>query len=305
MDINQTQLSGSLLRNLASLTELASAYYVWMLLGLMLPISLVVPFLVTRLWKHRKPLDQPTRLLTYVSLLLLMVFTVGGHYRKHYMLPLLPVCALFLARAIGCGADQGLGPTAQRILRGGLLGLGAVILGLAVQQQAHFSLVWLLLSSLPLIALMAMQGDDADMRPYARQLAPVLMALAILTNGFMTFSPSSMDRWRFAVQGFAQQVGRTLQPGDAIVQWKSNSPILPYFAKRPVVRFDEWKPLAAYYSGHAPGQRVFAVIPKQVLPEFLANFEGQTLQSVENRRHPEKDLVLVRLTGLKGATPSP
>jgi 4-amino-4-deoxy-L-arabinose transferase-like glycosyltransferase len=305
VDIAQTQLSGSLLRNLASVKELASAYYLRTLFGLMLPISLAAPFLIPRLWNRWRPADESMRLLIYVSLLLLVVFTVGGHYRKHYMLPLLPVCALFLARAIGCGADQGLGRVGRRILYGVILALGVALLGLIAQERAYLSLAWLLLSALPVVALVMGLQEEADMKPYAVQLVPVLIAITILTTGYTAFFPSSMDRWRFAVQGFAQQVGRTLQPGDAIVQWKSNSPILPYFAKRPVVRFDEWKPLAAYYSGHAPGQRVFAVIPKQVLPEFLANFEGQTLQSVENRRHPEKDLVFVRLTGLKGAPPSP
>lgn len=303
VDIHQTQLSGSLLRNLASLKELASAYYLRTLFGLMLPVSLVAPFLAPRLWKRWKPADEPTRLLIYVSLLLLVVFTLGGHYRKHYMLPLLPVGALFLAQAIGCGADQGLGRIGRRVLYGAILVLGVVFLGLILQQQAYLSLVWLLLSALPLVVLVAGRQEAADMKPYAVQLAPVLVAITILTTGYTAFFPSSMDRWRSAEQAFAQQVGRTLQPGDVIVQWKSDSPILPYFAKRPVVRFDDWKPLVAYYSEHAPAQGVFAVIPKRILPEFLATFDGQTLQSVENRRHPEKDLVFVRLTGLKVVIP--
>ncbi len=303
VDIAQTQLSGSLLRNLASPKELASAYYLRTLFGLMLPISLVAPFLIPRLWKHWKPADEPTRLLTYVSLLLLVVFTIGGHYRKHYMLPLLPVCSLFLARAMGCGAHEGLKTTGRRILLGVLLSLGLVFVGLVIQQQAYLSLGWLLVSLVPPILLLRSGwGAEEDGRtPWAAQLAPVLLAITILTTGYTAFFPSSMDRWRSAEQTFAQQVGRTLQPNDVIVQWKSNSPILPYFAKRPVVRFDAWGPLAAYYLEHAAGRAVFAVIPKRSLPEFLSQFDGTTLQSVENARHPEKDLVFVKLTGLKDA----
>ena len=97
VNIGETQLSGSLLKTMSDWKEILSFYYVSRLLLLLLPASLLVPLLLFLNRKRFGSPDDSDRLLLYAGSTILAVFTVAGHYRPHYMLPLMPLAALLLA----------------------------------------------------------------------------------------------------------------------------------------------------------------------------------------------------------------
>lgn len=305
VDIARTQLSGSLLTNLAGWKEVASGYYLWTLLSLMLPASFLVPFLIPRLWRKRKAAAEPTRIMFYASLALLIVFTVGGHYRKHYLLPLLPISALFLANAVHTGAYPRVNERWKKILLGAFGVLAALCLGMILRDKAFLSLAWILLISVPLFWLLRQELKSPGWEPgrCSTQLVRASAAVAILTIGYNAFLPMAVTRWRAAEQAFAKTIGGTLRSADLIIQWKSDSAVLPFYAKRPVVRIDDPDRLAAYYRENRPAHRIYAVLPRIELSSFTTVVENRPLQSVSRLRHPEDDLVFVELSGLKNPNP--
>jgi len=305
VDIAQTQLSGSLLKNLAGWKEVASGYYLWTLMSLMVPASFLVPFLAPRLWRNRKAATEPTRIMLYASVVLLIVFTIGGHYRKHYLLPLLPISALFLANAVHAGAYPRLSDRWKKILLGAFGVLAALCLGMIFRDKAFLSLAWILVISVPLFYLLRQELKPPGWEPdrCSTQLVRASAAVAILTIGYNAFLPKAVTRWRAAEQAFAETIGETLRPADLIIQWKSDSAVLPFYAKRPVLRIDDLDKLTAYYRENRPAHRIYAVLPKIELSGFTAAVENRPLQSVSRLRHPEDDLVFVELSGLKNPNP--
>jgi len=305
VDIEKTQLSGSLLTNLAGWKEILSGYYLWTLLSLMVPASLLVPFLLPRVWRTRASATGPTRMLLLASAVLLVVFTVGGHYRKHYLLPLLPISAMLLANAVHTGAYPGLKDRWKHLLLGAFAVLAALCLGLILRNRDFAALSWMLLNAIPLFYLLrqelrlpAWESDRSS-----AQLVMASAAVAILTTGYTAFLPMAITRWRASEQAFAKTIGATLQPSDLIVQWQSNVHLLPFYTKRPVPAFGELDKLAAYYLEHKAAHNLYVVFPRAELPRFSAVFDGKVLQTIKRQRHPEDDLVFMTLSGLKSTQP--
>ena len=310
VDIAQTQLSGSLLKNLAGWREILSGYYLWTLLSLMAPASLLLPFLAPRLWRCRREAGAPTRIMLYACAVLLVVFTLGGHYRKHYLLPLLPIFALFLAHAVHTGAYAGLQGRWKRILTGLFWTLAAFCLAMVFRAKDFGTLAGVALVAVPLFLLLRQELELPEWTPGrgSTQLVTASAAVAILTIGFNAYLPKAVTRWRTAEQAFARHVGETLQPADLIVQWKSDTSVLPFYARRPVPVFGDLDALRTFFGQNHPAHRVYAVLPRTELPVLSAALENRTLETIQRARHPEDDLVFVELTGLPagaGAAPNP
>ena len=305
VDIHKSQLSGSLLHNLASWQEMLSGYYLGTLFSLALPVGLILPFLLPRLWKIRKAMSDATRILLYASATLLIVFTVGGHYRKQYLIPLLPAVSLVLANTVLAGAYLGLGRLWKRILLALFAVLSAYGLWFIVQDGAYGSLALLLLGAIPVGLLLREELREPAWDPtgFSPQLVRAAAAMVILTTGYLAYLPTHMDRWRRAEQRMAESIGGTLQPRDLLVQWQMNDTFLPYFAKRTVPVFHAMKELESYYRSNSTAHTVYVVLPQTELPQLDATFQYQIVRTAQNPWHSEKDKVFLRLSSIRNLVP--
>lgn len=299
VDLSQTQLSGSLLKNLASWKEILSFYYPLTLFSLMLPASFLLPFLLRRMWRDRAETAAATRLQLYAGAVLLVVFTLGGHYRKHYLLPLLPLGALCLASAVShAGGYSALKGWAKRIVMGLI---GAVAIGCVVSlilEHGYAALAWMALVAVPLAMLLRAERQDPAWEGdrLATQWMKATVVLILVVTGYIAYFPSSQDRWRRTMEGFAEGVGETLRPDDTLIQWKSTSFILPLYARRPVARFDDPAAFEAWLKTQPADRAVYVVVPTAALPDFATRYTHQVISAIDHPRHPSKSLVLARLT---------
>jgi hypothetical protein len=303
VNLSKTQLSGSLLQNIASWKELISFFYPLNLLYLMIPASLIFPFLISRLWKVREKMSAPTRILLYTSATMLIIFTLGGHYRKHYLLQVFPAFSIFLASAVRTVALPRLQGMWKRNIMVFLDLFAVICLGLIVYNKGYLSLLWIFLMSIPLGFLLCQELKDSSWADglFSTQLLKTSVVLIILVTSYVAYDPFSHRPWRAAKQSFAESIGKTLHAGDLIVQWQISPVVIPFYVKRPVTRFDEQTKLAAYFQENQGKHMMYAVVPKSELPSFSAYFENNVLITVENKSDPQEGLVFAKLIALKNA----
>jgi 4-amino-4-deoxy-L-arabinose transferase-like glycosyltransferase len=294
VDLADSQLSGSLLRNLASWKELSSGYYLGILFVLTLPASLAIPFMIPRLWKTRRRTGAATRFLLCASVTLLVVFTLGGHYRKHYLLPILPVFALLLARAVCIIPFAPLRPWQKTALAatGGLATLGCA--GLLLYRGAYGSLLILSLCTAFLFLLLkkALQPFCRPPHPLAAQALKAAVLMTVLVAAYHAFIPSQN---RIANQRFSEHIGRSLQPEDVLIEWKSSPSILPYYAQTGIIPFLDIEKLKAFIAEVEDSQTVFAVLDVTELDRFRTVFDVEVLLST---RKGSGDFTFVKINGL-------
>jgi hypothetical protein len=245
-------------------------------------------------------MSTPTKILLYSSAALLIIFTLGGHYRKHYLLPLLPAFSIFLASAVQTAAF----PRLQAMWKRGMIALFAlsavVCLGLIIRGKGYASLLWIFLNSIPLSLLLRQEVKNSGWAEglFSTQLLKALVVLVIIVTCCIAYLPSRQNEWRSSEQLFSESIGKTLQTGDLIVHWQYSSLILPFYVKRPVPRFDEYNKLAAYFHENHDSHTIYAVVPKPELSNFNARFENDVLIIFDNPHRPEKEFVFVKLTAL-------
>jgi len=297
VDISESQMSGSLLHNLASWKEMLSGYYPWTLLGQMLPVSLILPFVSSKVWKNRHENSAATRLLLTVGLTMFVAFTLGGHYRKHYLLPLLPICALFIARSV----TGFVFPAIQKKGRAVILSLLGVALlgcvGLLVAREAYVTLVLLfLVGGLLFIALrIEKRTGDWKSSPFAAQMLFFSLLTTTCIAGYNAMLP--FDRIRIAEETLAVQVQQIIQPNDLLLEWKSSTVVLPYYTKREVFSFRVPENLREFIALNSVSSgSVFVVLPTSEVEEFQKRFDIQVLEKTRvDSRHPKKALTFVRI----------
>jgi 4-amino-4-deoxy-L-arabinose transferase-like glycosyltransferase len=305
INLSDTQLSGSLLHNIASWREVLSFFYPLNLFYLMLPAALLIPFLVPRLWKIHEKVSAPMKILIYASVAMLIIFTIGGHYRKQYLMQVLPAFAIFLASAVHTAAF----PSFHGIWKRGMIALFALLtvicLGLIIYGKGYISMVWILLMVIPLLILLRRELIESFWAKdlFSTQLLKASVLMVIVVTVSIAYFPSSLNRSRVAMQSFAESIGKSLQPGDMIILWKTGSSIIPFFVNRPVTRFDEHAKLTAYFMENQDTHMIYAVVPKQDLSNFSAHFKNDVLIIFDNPHRLEKEIVFVKLTGLRNIQP--
>jgi 4-amino-4-deoxy-L-arabinose transferase-like glycosyltransferase len=297
--LSDTQLSGSLLHNQVEWRELLTVYYLRTLFVLLLPLGLAVPFMVPQLWKNRGGGCEATRLLFYIAGTLLVVFTLWGHYRKHYLLPVLPVFALFFARAIETLPFPPLRGRGLKIL---IAVLALAALGgsaLIVYRQAYGILLYLLpvLLVLPLVLKNALADPGWRKNPLAAQTFVTAGLTVVIVSVANALLP--MTQWRMEEQTFSAAVGRSLGPDDRIVELKTTVAVLPYYAKRRVEHFTELSKLRDCLSASIGRSEVFVVFPATELETFSAFYESATIHRTRYFRAKKSDLVCVKIRGVK------
>ncbi len=249
-------------------------------------------------------MSAPTRMLLYVGATLLIIFTLGGHYRKHYLHPALPVFSLLLASALQTVAM----PRLQGVWKRGImifLILSTVSgLGLIMYNKGYSTLLWISLISIPTCLLLRQELKDSNWAEglFSTQFLKVSVLLVVTVTSFIAYQPFA-NSYRASMQTFAQSIGKTLQAGDQIIQWQIDSAIIVFYAGRPVTRLDEPAKLADYFQENKGKNTLYVVLPETELPDLDACFENDVLIKLKNKHDPPNELVFVKLTALKNIQP--
>lgn len=301
IDIQESQMSGSLLRNMAGWKEILSGYYIWNLFSQLLPASLLTPFLLRGIWKKKTLGGDATRLLLSACITLLVIFTLGGHYRKHYLLPLLPVASLFLALAV----TRLQGPVLHKRVRMILYSLGAMaVLGFAVLLLVTGGYVAFILLSVVGAALCLLLKSEFNTAEWKPDLFMAhILSLSILTavsvagyNALLTMNPI-----RVAEESLARKIKQEIQPHDRLVEWKSSTEILSFFTKHNVPFFSEADELVSFLDSQGSAGTIYAVLPVEELPVFKTMFSIRILYKTGPSKRPSKDLAWVEILDLPPA----
>lgn len=303
VDLADSQLSGSLLSNFAGWKELLSFYYLWMPFGQMLPASLLLLLIVPELIKNRTAMQPSTRLLFHVSITMLIIFTIGGHYRKHYVLPLLPVFSIFIASHARTLRFHGFNEKWGKILFAAGVAGAAICAGLMVWKGAYFMLALLSGTSLLLVRVLKQElaGTFREQTVFAKQLLVLSAALILLGAGYNAYLPTA--QWREAEQEFSKRTGEQLSENDRMVCWKTSVSILPYYAGQPIDELTDQNKLMSYVTANQSRHPVFAVLPSGELSTFNLLFKTRTLQTAVNKRKPAKSLIFVEILGFQKKLP--
>lgn len=303
VNLGDSQLSGSLLHNLAGYKEMLSGYYLWDSISLIFPFSVLIPFVLKKLWENRGTTTPVTQMLMTVTVVLLTVFTFGGHYRKHYLLPLLPVFALFLSRAFEFFAPAKIPDRWRKILiiSGSFAILGCA--GVMVYRHIYSMLLILPVCTLLLFLLLRKLMIQISWRshPLAAQLLSASVLLTVLMSGYNAFWPAA--RYRAAEQSFSEAISRNLPSEAAIVDWNADLELLPYYAKRMVPSVSDRGQFKCWLIGQQAEKPLFAVLPASELDWLGSEFKIEVLLRAANFRNVSRELVLVKIYNHPDDTP--
>lgn len=300
VSIEDSQLSGSLLLQLPSWKELLKGYYVWQPAVQMFPVSLLLIGIVPGLLKKHAAVHSAARLLIVVSLLFLVVFTFGGQYRKHYLLPLLPVFALLLAGHLDLFPALSLnrkgGIALGAVGAAGALGCAGIMIGagafgvLALYAALGF-LIFRLLRGAP-------SGAAAEQVPLTKQLLPATAALVILESGFSAYSPA--DKAQVAEQDFLKRVAAEVPANARLVCWKTSLDTLPYYVRKPVAKVTNRADMDKLLLARQDRQPLFVVLTARELPAFGALFKNRTVPVAPAQSQGKAKLCLCEVLGAQG-----
>lgn len=300
VNIAETQLSGSLLQTLAGWKELFSFYYIIHSFISLLPVSMIIPVLI--FWGCRK-FEKPgaaSRLLLCVSAIMLTVFTVGGHYRSHYMIPLFPLFVLLLAAAMDSAAA---GRRLHRKIWWILFSAGTAALAvcavLLILQRQYMTVLLLAGSGTALILPVRKELREPvwHNHRFSAQMLIASLLTVWLFAGFNALPSRNAERsWK---RDFALAAGREVDAGDLLVAWGEFSDTLPYYSRRPVVPVNGSDELRSRFEQKSAGQDIYIVIPEKQLSALDGIFDSAVLGTEENRRKPDEILLLVKILRIR------
>lgn len=303
LQIEHAQVSGTLLLNLVSWKQLVSGYYLWDLPLQMLPASLLLPLIFSRIWKCRKDCRPATRFLLAAMFSMLLVFSLGGHYRKHYMLPLLPIAALFVSRAL-CFFSFNLLQTRSKVafFSLGVIGVTGCLV-LLLMKGRFIQLAALLVLGICLFNLLKNQLEGPEWtRP---SLSAQLLIVSVCCSAVMAGGNALLPLHRAYRTALAEEVGKRVKPQDMLFEWKCSAEVLPYYRKQKVDSFETEDAVVSFVKQHIGAHTVFAIL-SPCEEETLGNlFDIQPLYlSVAEKK--SRDLVLVEILCIKNlSTESP
>lgn len=297
VSIGDSQLSGSLLLQLPAWKELLKGYYAWQPLVQMFPVSLLLIGIVPGLLKKPAAATSATRLLAVVSLLFLVVFTFGGQYRKHYLLPLLPVFAMLLAGHAGH-------IQALSLNRKGLIALGAF--GAAGALGCAVIMIWAgAFGALALYVALGflifrllkreLSGASFETIPLTKQLIPLAAALVLLEAGFAAYSPVNKDQ--VAEQEFLKRVAAEVPANAQLVCWKTSLDTLPYYVRKPVSKITNRVDVANLLLSRKGSQPLFVVLTARELPVFSESFKNRIVPTAAGQPKQKAKLCLCEVLG--------
>lgn len=297
LDLSSSELSGSLLFNLAHWHELLGLYYFRTLLVLLLPAVLLVLPQLTKLFRSRTACGDATRLLLWISAIVLVFFTLGGHYRKHYLLPVLPFATLFLARALSVFDQPALRPGWRKALLAALALSVLGCVGLILYQQAYWALC-LMLAYVPIMLHLvrkALSDLNVSRTSATHQMILLMAPVVVVVSACNAFFP--MSPWRMEEQTFSQTVGQSLAANARLAEWSATLATLPYFAHRNVAIFDDLSQVRAWQRDTPSDEPRIVVLPANRLTEFNTAFTSETLYSTHFTGTKKANFVCVKICG--------
>ena len=309
VDMSDSQLSGSLLHPAWNWKHLLHFFYLWTPLAQMFPVSLLLLFLIPPFLKKKEPLPASSRLLICVSAVMLVLFTFGPQYRKHYVLPLLPAFALLLAERMRYVRLPDFRPNFSRIFST-VLAAAAALSALVCAGVLLWNRAFLLLAAYvivcSLIALLLKDEFATHFGGYTVFTRPVLViACAVTVFGSFCNGYLPTLRWDTVEQRFKQRIGEQL-PGNArLICWKTTPNILPLFVRHPVLAFTESDKLVNYVANDLIVHPIFAVVPHQDLPSLSALVNHRIVQTVINEKEAKESLCFVEILGVRSKDKNP
>ncbi|MBC8128191.1 MAG: hypothetical protein H8M99_13705 [Gloeobacteraceae cyanobacterium ES-bin-144] len=295
INIANTQLSGALLATHSVWEEILSFYYIFTLLEDLLPLSVLLPFLI--FWNRRKlgKPDDVSRLLLYVSSTTLLVFTVAGHYRPHYMLPLLPLFTTLLAIWIRKMNHPAIPKFFWRVF----FSLGVVALlvcaGLLFRQHQYQILILLSVTSVALVLLLKKEACEKvwGEKPLLLPLIATSLLATLLFTGFNALPSRKASREQNRDLGFSIQ--QVVKPGDQVATWKQTLDVMPYYTRHQVLRVDESEELKIRIERLEMGNAFYLLIPQNDIPDLESEFEISMLETTDKPSKSNKELVCVKI----------
>ena len=287
VNIGETQLSGSLLKTMSGWKEIFSFFYVSRLLLLLLPTSLLVPLL---LFLKRKRLGRPDdsdRLLLIAGATMLVVFTVAGHYRPHYMLPLLPLAALLLAGSADRLSVDLIPEKAWRVV----FWSGAVALAiyplLLIGKQHYATGLLLAGTGFLLIVLLNKELREPVWRehPLAAKLIACSLFAALIFAGFNAFSYRGN---RAGDRSFSLSVGKMLHAGDVLIALGDYPHVLPYYARHTVVSVSGLDELKSRIKKMGADHEFYVLVEQDEIAALNAIAETSSLQVLGGKKSGKK-----------------
>ena len=303
VNIGDSQLSGSLLFQLPNWKKLLELYYVEQSVIQMFPVSLLLLCIVPPLIKKRMIKQSSTQLLVYVSAAMFLAFTCGSQYRKHYILPLLPVFSLLLASGVRLVQFQGFNKK-WIVALSAAWAAGAVGCAGVMVRSGAFSVLVLYFGLGLLIVYLLKQELASTFREqpvFTRQLLVMTAACVLLGAAYTAYSPA-MDV-QTAEQEFKKRVGEQLPQNARLVCWKTSVNILPFYVRKPVYAFTNRAELASYVATNQSSHPVFVVIPSRELASFNESFKTRILPTGVNKRKQKIGLCLGEILGVQDQRP--
>jgi 4-amino-4-deoxy-L-arabinose transferase-like glycosyltransferase len=300
IDIGETQLSGSLLTSLANWKEILSLYYVQRMLVSLLPVSLALPLLI---YLNRKNLRRPgdfERLLLYTGAITLIVFTVAGHYRPHYILPLLPFSALLVVFV----ADRTPDNWFPENIWWGLFWLEAAALAIwpvmLICRQQYVAGLFLAGIDLLLILLLWRELRETcwQTHPFTSKLSACCLLAMLLYAGYNP-SWSFRDNGRAEVRDFAIAAGQMVRADDMMVSIGGVPGIMPFYARHSISRIREPDELRKDFAQKGNGQDYYLFIPQDQLAAAKEVFELSPLLTATGEQLPGKTMVFAKVLQMR------
>ncbi|MDD8042543.1 MAG: glycosyltransferase family 39 protein [Verrucomicrobiota bacterium] len=279
VDISDSQMSGSLLMQLAGWRDLLSFYYVRSLLVLALPAVLIIPMVIPRLKMVVKEKDGFSGLMVLSAVTILLLFSFGGQYRKHYILSLLPILAIFLARMLTFQPLADLNCKSQhRIIFVVLIVCGLILCLVLLFIKGLFSAAIILFFG----AAFLTWHRKNEFKPFLTEVNPgshdilwLQMMAILLIIGFDNAFPLKSDRAED--EKMAEFINDRIRPNDLLVEWESSTPVMPFLTRRNIPRFDQLDLFKAYVLENAENSGVLAILPYSELSRIQQNFELKRL----------------------------
>jgi len=298
-DVSESQLSGSLLLDVASWWEVLKVYYLYTLWALTLPVGALLLWLLPRLKQLKDNTDRFGQLMLIGMGTILVVFTLGGQYRKHYIISLLPITALLLARLLSTSSPPTIRPHLKPLVH--RLAAAAALAGLAFIAWKGFYPAFFVLPIGGVLILSLLKREYSTLNHTQKAgMIPLLQWIvyaAILTIGIDTTLP--LGGKRAEIQELASYIQERLEPNGTFVEWKSATPTLPFLVGRDIPWFSDPKAFVQYFLAHRSEAPFFAILPHSELPRLRRTFDLELRYVEDDPEDFEQPPVIVQLFALR------
>lgn len=297
VDLGNSQLSGSLLV-ISSLKEILNFFYLSRLLDFLLPVSLLVPLLYLLNRKRYGKFDESSRLLLYVVLFFLLVFTLAGHQRSRYMLPLLPLVSLMLA-AVVTRTESDCIPGKAWQLFFWLESAALLVFPILLFIRKEYATSLLLLSAGFLLTLLLRKELVEPVwrdHPFIAKLTGCFLLVPLFFAGFNAYVIRPSRVWD---REFSLSVNKVLHPADLLVSLGNYPPVLAYYTRHSVVHADDCDDLRSFYEQKGAGQNFYLLVHEGELVAVKKIFEAMPVTAEVKSEHPENRLFLVKIVNIR------